>query len=43
LIAVVKAELRYSDLIPTGADGTPYRLDLVAQGPAVRLQVRGFS
>jgi hypothetical protein len=43
LIAVAEAEFRYSDLLPTGADDTPYRLDLVAQGaqdPAVRLRVR---
>jgi len=33
LIAVAEAEFRYSDLLPTGADDTPYRLDLVAQGP----------
>ena len=43
MIAVAEAEFRYSDLLPTGADDTPYRLDLVAQGaqdPAVRLRVR---
>jgi hypothetical protein len=43
LIAVAEAEVRYSDLLPTGADDTPYRLDLLAQGakdPAVRLRVR---
>ena len=37
------AEFRYADLLPAGADDTPYRLDLVAQGaqdPAVRLWVR---
>ncbi len=37
------AEFRYADLLPTSADDTPYRLDLVAQGaqdPAVRLRVR---
>jgi hypothetical protein len=46
LAAVAEAEFRYSDLLPTGADDTPYRLDLVAQGaqedPAVRLRC-GFS
>jgi hypothetical protein len=43
LAAVAEAEFRYSDFLPTGADDTPYRLDLVAQGaqhPAVRLRVR---
>jgi hypothetical protein len=43
LIAVAEAEFRYSDLLATGADDTPYRLDLVAQGaqdPALRLRVR---
>ena len=44
MAAVAEAEFRYSDLLPTGADDTPYRLDLVAQGaqedPAVRLRVR---
>jgi hypothetical protein len=37
------AEFRYADLFPAGADDTPYRVDLVAQGaqdPAVRLWVR---
>ena len=37
------AEFRYADLLLAGADDTPYRLDLVAQGaqdPAVRLRVR---
>jgi hypothetical protein len=41
--AVAEAEFRYADLLPAGADDTPYRLDLVAQGaqdPAVRLRVR---
>jgi hypothetical protein len=36
-------QFRYSDLLLTGADDTPYRLDLVAQGaqgPAVRLRVQ---
>jgi hypothetical protein len=40
---VADAELRYADLLPAGADDTPYRPDLVAQGaqdPAVRLWVR---
>jgi hypothetical protein len=40
---VADAEFRYADLLPAGADDTPYRLDLVAQGaqdPAVRLWVR---
>jgi hypothetical protein len=40
---VADAEFRYADLLPAGADDTPYRLDLVAQGaqdPAVRLRVR---
>ena len=43
MIAVAEAEFRYSDLLPTGVDDTPYRLDLVAQGaqdPALRLRVR---
>ena len=37
------AEFRYAVFLPAGADDTPYRLDLVAQGaqdPAVRLWVR---
>ena len=41
--AVADAEFRYADLLLAGADDTPYRLDLVAQGaqgPAVRLRVR---
>ena len=40
---MAEAESRYSNLLPTGADDTPYCLDLVAQGaqdPAVRLRVR---
>jgi hypothetical protein len=41
---VADAELPYADLLPAGADDTPYYgLDLVAQGaqgPAVRLWVR---
>jgi len=40
---VADAEFRYADLLPTGADDTPYRLDLAAQSaqdPAVRLRVR---
>jgi hypothetical protein len=43
LIAVADAEFRYADLLPAGADDTPYRLDLVAKGtqdPAVRIWVR---
>src|SRR5215211_5958507 len=41
--AVADAEFRYADLLPAGADDTPYRLDLVAQGaqgPAIRLWVQ---
>ena len=44
------AEFLYADLLPAGADDTPYRLDLVAQGaqdpavrPWVRLLVAGFG
>jgi hypothetical protein len=40
---VADAEFRYADLLPAGADDTPYRLDLVAQGAqgqAVRLWVQ---
>ncbi|MDQ3965411.1 MAG: hypothetical protein M3246_02995 [Actinomycetota bacterium] len=40
---MAEAEFRYSDLLTTGADDTPYRLDLVVQGAqdaAVRLRVR---
>ncbi|HEX2740123.1 MAG TPA: hypothetical protein VHM69_06725 [Rubrobacter sp.] len=39
---MAETEFLYSDLLPTGVDDTPYRLDLVAQGaqdPAVRLRV----
>ena len=35
LIAVAEAEFWYSDLLPTGADDTPYRLDLAAYSSLV--------
>jgi hypothetical protein len=44
LIAVAEAEFRYSDLLPTGSDDTPYRLDLVAQEAAGCVKyLRGIS
>jgi hypothetical protein len=41
--AAADTELGYAELLLTGTDDTPYRLDLLAQGaqcPAVRLWVR---
>jgi len=43
---VAEAEFRYADLLSAGADDTPYRLDLVAQGaqdPAGYASGCGFS
>ena len=40
---MAEAEFRYADLLPAGADDTPYHLELVVQGaqdPAVRLWVQ---
>jgi hypothetical protein len=45
LIAVAEAEFRYSDLLPSGADDTPYHLEALQralEGP-LGSRTRAFS